>query len=68
MAFNPHSEQERCSTGGEVPAGSVYFRFNGWPYGVADAAGGLLGGGEVANEEALCAALERATLVAESGA
>jgi hypothetical protein len=46
--------------GVEVPPYTCVVKFDGWPAGVVDPAGGIVAAGEAANEEALIAALKRA--------
>ncbi len=63
---NGHGQATPHKVGGfNVPAYSVYVEFNGLPAGVFDAYDGWLAAGEVANEEALVAALERAIAKAQ---
>ena len=65
FAINPHDEPAECSTGTTVPPLSVYFQFNGWPFGVVGPGGGMMGAGAAANEEKLLLALDHA--IAELG-
>ena len=58
MAVNGHREKIACSSGEKVPPFSAYVRFNGWPAGVIDPAGGIIAAGEVANEDAFIEALK----------
>lgn len=61
FAINAHQEKVESSKG-NVPAGSIYFEFNGWPAGMVDAGGGTLCAGALANEEELIKALDAAML------
>jgi hypothetical protein len=67
FAINPHGEACKCSKGAMVPAGHVYLQFNGWPFGLVNWREGMCGAGRVANEDALIAALERATERVKNG-
>lgn len=61
FAINPHPHPTRCSRGYKmIPAGTIYFQFNGWPAGIVTSAGGLVACGQAANEETLIDALETA--------
>lgn len=57
IAVNGHDVPTRTSKGTEVPKFSAYVEFNGWPAGMLDPFGGVLAAGEIANEDALLAAL-----------
>lgn len=58
FALNPHFEPVLCGSGKEVPSGSAYFEFNGWPAGFVGLDGGVIAAGSLANEETLIAALD----------
>jgi hypothetical protein len=68
FAINPHEKPAKCSQcsqGASVPPYSIYFQFNGWPFAIVNAAGGMMGSGTAANEDNLMLALQRA--IAEAG-
>ena len=66
IAVNGHHEAIRCSdnseTGmaAEVPPYHVYVTYHGWAAGIVGPAGGIIVGGDGANENRLCAALRAA--------
>lgn len=61
IALNGHREAMACSKGPVVDSFTMYVEFNGWPAGVVGIDGGVLVGGERANEATLLEALKRAT-------
>lgn len=65
LAVNAHAEPTKCSDGFDVPAYSLYVRWNGWPAGIINAGGGTIAAGEGANEAALIAALKAEIALAQ---
>ena len=62
FAINAHQDKVESSKG-NVPPGTIYFEFNGWPAGMVGAnAGTLCSIGCEANEENLLKALDAAIL------
>ncbi|HEY2352011.1 MAG TPA: hypothetical protein VGH83_05840 [Candidatus Acidoferrum sp.] len=53
FAINAHGEATKCSVGMDVPPHSIYYEFNGFPFGIADAHEGMCGSGGLANEDEL---------------
>lgn len=60
IAINGRAERAKGLSNAEVPGHSLYVEFNGWPFAVVNAGGGIAGSGVVANEDKLIAALNRA--------
>ncbi len=60
VALNGRSEPTKSSHGSDVPPYSVYIAYNGWPAGIIDPHGGIIAGGEAANEETFIKAIREA--------
>lgn len=61
VALNGHDADRPAWEGGpDVPPYCAFVEFNGWPAGMLSAHGGAIAAGEIANEDALLAALRRA--------
>ena len=63
FAVNGHATKQKVTLGSgvqhEVEPYHAYVEFNGWPAGVFSPYGGSFAAGELANEKAFCAALQR---------
>lgn len=60
VAVNGHDFPIACSHGVKVPPFTAYLQFNGWPAGLVTPYDGTMAAGQLANEEALLAALREA--------
>lgn len=60
FALNAHRTRVACSKNDDVPAMSLYFELNGWPFGVVGALDGRILAGPAANEHTLIDALKTA--------
>jgi len=64
ISVNGSKDLRRNSDGIELSPFSMAVKFNGWPAGIIDLAGGVIAAGECANEDTFIAALQAATQAA----